>query len=222
MEQTIHSFGDKESVVEFLEQYMDFETHADDDSFVYQLVLIARERENEEVTYNSEIVFNEIVTDREHIRRKVEKLWALGENYVAPDYGMNPHFRLYFTVNSRDVQTAMFNFQQEITHYNNEIHNGHTEMVEKLERLDSLWKHLLQTDEARTGKRFMIDVDETDMNIVSELIEQFSEVTTIYAVIKTPNGYHFITDNFAYPLHDFYGEYDVDVKTDSLAFLTMI
>lgn len=222
MDTDIHILKTKGGVVEFLHSYMDFETESDDQMVVYSLVLIARQRENPSVTYNSEIVFSEIVTDSDNIERKVEKLWTLGENYHAPDHDTNPKFRLYCSVNNRDVQSAVFDFQQEMNHINEEIYNGNHQMLEKNARLDSLWNHTLQKDTSRHSRDFLIDVDETDEDVLSYLVEQFEDVTTVYDIIESPNGYHLITESFGFPQYDFYDEYDVEVKTDDLVFLTMI
>lgn len=222
MDLDIQTLTTKEHVINFLNEYMTFETDEPDQMVVYQLLLIARERENESVSHNSEFSFNEIVTDVDKMERKVEKLWSLGENYHPPDFDTNPQFRLYCTVNSRDVQSTIFDFQQEINHINNEIYNGNNQMLEKNARLDSLWKHILQKDTSRHGRRFLIDVDEPDEDVLRDLVEQFRNVTTVHEIVESPNGYHLITDNFAFPQCDFYDGYDVEVKTDNLMFLTMI
>lgn len=222
MEPTIQSLTSKESVIDFISDYTDFSA-PDGEPYVYQLILMARERENEGITHNSQIAFSEIITDTDTISRKVEKLWTLAEQYHPPDYHQNPTFRLYITANRRDVQTAEHHFVIERQKLHQNVHNGHTESQNKISRLDSVWKHILQSSGSKGGKKFIIDIDEPSEDVVREIVPQLKRVTTVECVVESPNGYHVITDSYAYPRHeDIFGEYDVEVKTDDLLFVTMI
>ncbi|EMA11558.1 hypothetical protein SAMN05443574_103262 [Haloarcula vallismortis] len=107
---------------------------------------IARTKENPSLNNSDEIVFREVVKDEKDIQRKVDKLRSSCLNY-GPE-----KFRLYISVNARNVMDAHFNFRGTMDDWLQHRFNGHEESTRKFKRVDSHWKSELQKPAAVTRR----------------------------------------------------------------------
>lgn len=78
---------------------------------VYLFMAIARQKENQQLTSNDEIVFREIVKDEHDIQKKYQRLQSAAESRQTTS-DKNVTFRLYMTVNPRNTLDAYFMFRQ--------------------------------------------------------------------------------------------------------------
>ena len=195
----------------FLNDFWSFE-----DNTVHLLMAIARKKENENsiISGNDVPAFREIVTDRESRDRALRKLTTLAKHHHSPS-GEVFTYRLYASVNPRSVEGAVRSFQKEIVdalyHYN----NGHDGSMNRLSRLDSVWRSELQKrDQSAGSRRFLVDLDD---DRIDQAIDRLSNETTIHTTVETPNGYHIITDPFNYTTFEMDPEYEI--KPDDMIFL---
>jgi hypothetical protein len=209
------TFTETADVVSFLEDVWEF-----GENRVYLLAVMARPKENASVSHNDTPMFREIVTREEKIKQKVSKLRAVARGYEASE-GEEFVYRLYGSVNARDVRKSMFQFQKEILDYEKNIVSGHTESAEKVKRLDKEWESVLQRDGNKEDQYFVIDVDEASRDAYECVLSKVEALTEVVFSLKTPNGFHIIVEPFNYTELDA-GDVDVEVKTDNFMFLRLL
>lgn len=201
---------------EFLRDFCTF----DRDS-AYILTAMARPKENEQITHGNLPAFREILTSEERIDEKIAKLTTLGEHYT-PEEGGELDFRLYITANSRDTRKAFFRHQKELISMSEQMSNGHKETHNRIKTLNKEWISDLQSDSSKKTNLFIIDIDEKNDKLLDEATSELESLTNIEFILETPNGYHIITDPFNYNEFTTNEGEDIEIKTDSLMFLTMI
>lgn len=205
---------EKTTGLERLEQYCSF-----DEESTYVVYAMARFKENEHITGNSTPVFREPVWDELSLNRAYRKMQALAESYTL-DSGESGNFRLYVTVNRRDVQRALYMYQKRIAELVYKQSTNHQPSLQKLNNLSSVWKSTLLKNENRADEWLLADVDTTDETEVEHLIDELKDLTTIRGVYPTPNGYHIITKKFEYPLYTALEEREyLDFTSDDLLFI---
>lgn len=203
------------SIDEVREYLKDFCTFGS--SSCYVALCMARPKENNQISHNDIPVFREIITSKEEIDRKVSKLSAIGSHY-EPTEGGQLEFRLYITVNSRDVEGAFFQYKNELTNMIEGLINGHEGTKSHMKRLDSEWISTLQSDTNSLERRFIIDIDKKDEKLLREKTDEIERLTEINVVHATPNGFHIITEPFNYNNLDVNEDF-IEIKTDGLLYL---
>jgi hypothetical protein len=213
-----HCFESKSDaeLLDFLESFCEFGSNR-----AYLLCAMARPKENESITSDSQPIFREIVTREEKLRSKYSQVNALANNYI-PESGEDLTFRLYISANARDVEKSFFLFQKALVDLQKKISSGHEQSREKIKRLDKEWESTLQGEGNKVDNYFIIDVDADYTQAYTDTMKLLDPVTEIRTTIKTPNGYHIITEPFNYPAVDGIAEDEVEVKTDGLMFLTRL
>jgi hypothetical protein len=208
------TFSTDEGTIKFLEEFCCFESNR-----VYILLAMARPKENEDISSGDEPVFREIVEKSEDIRQKYNKLKSISQNYTARE-GAGLNFRLYVTVNARNVRDSMYMFQRQLINYNERITNGHAPAEKKIKRLDKQWKSTLQKDVNKEDNYFIIDIDTKDESIRGRIADALDSETEIIKEVSTPNGYHIITEPFNYTDCEVLStNEDAETKSDGLLFL---
>lgn len=200
----------------FLSDYCEFERDS-----AYIITAMARPKENEQIAHGDMPAFREIITDEDGIQEKLRKLLTLGRNYT-PEEGGELTFRMYITANSRDCLKAFHLYQKELIDMNRRMSDGHEETYNHLKRIDKEWISTLQSDTNKETNRFIIDIDKKSQSLLEETASELREKTDIKHIIETPNGYHIITHPFNYTELDAKEDEEIEIKTDSLMFLTMI
>lgn len=211
------SFETDEALLSFLSDYCEFGANR-----VYILSAMARPKENESISHGSIPMFREIITDEEGIRRKYARLKTLADHYT-PEEGGELTFRFYITANARDTEKAFYLYQKDLIEYSHKLATGHEQTREKIKRLDKEWESKLQSDGNKDDNYFIIDIDADDRSLFEETAKALEEETTLRASIKSPNGFHIITDPFNYPeFEPLQDEDEVEIKTDGLMFLRLL
>jgi len=96
-------------------------------------------------------------------------------------------WRIYRTVNARDVNKAYKWFMKRMIDY-----------PERASCIDSIWRTALLQNDCKAEKYFMLDVDTEDNKKLDEAFERINESGEWQIIwnIKSPNGYHIITRPF--------------------------
>lgn len=206
-----------EETVDFLEEYCQFEG-----GDIYVLSILARPRENPAVGKDKP-VFREIIASKGTIHEKVRKLQTLAENYtLVEDSEEDLTFRMYVSVNGRDVLKSFHGFQEHLMKLGQKYMNGHTASFKKIKRLDGEWISMLEKDVNKSTKYFIIDVDEDSIEKYEEVYKILSEITTVEVAIKTLNGFHIIVQPFNYPSSPIPDLNNVEIKRDDMLYLRKI
>jgi len=128
---------------------------------------------------------------------------------------INPLYRIYCTVNERDINKAIMLFKHEIIDtetYNQEDKNRfYTDIQNR-------FFGLLQKPVCRKTKYFMYDIDvgeeietKDDLYKITELIEKHTDILKIR---ETQNGFHIITAPFNHTV------IDLEVKKDAITLIS--
>lgn len=156
--------------------------------------------------------------------RAAKKFISLGEDQFVDVLQKaldqwTPDYRIYCTVNSRDMEKGLRNFKQAM------LDNDYQDNENKYYFYTDIWNRLisaLQKPSARFQKLFLIDIDNDDKNGLdykSVLLRLKELEIFIYADYQTKNGRHIITEPFEYPkLIPELKKLD-NVKTDGMALL---
>lgn len=206
-----------EEIISFIESYCNF-----DDDRLYILSVMARPKENEFITHGSIPMFREIITTKSAIKTKYNKLKILAENYIPKETDDNLCFRFYITANARDIDKSYYLYQKKLLEFQRQDNNGHTEIKNKMKRLDKEWKSILQKKGNKKDSYFIIDIDKKSQDTFKRIYNGLESETNIITSISTPNGYHIITEPFEYPKLKLIDEEYIDIKTDGLLFLSII
>jgi len=104
-------------------------------------------------------------------------------------YRKNTVYRIYISLNSRDVVKANYNFAQRHLKITHETSMGRADFLAKSKKLDSEWKTELEQKPNRGTKRILIDIDDPGVadDVIDFVVERMH--TTIYASRATPNGW---------------------------------
>lgn len=209
------SRGEDDRIIDFLNQHCNL-----DGSRAYILNCIARPKENPQISHGDIPIFREIITDSDEIREKFRKISTLGRGY-EPREGGDLDFRLYITANARDTESAFFDFQRELIDMQENISNGHGPTEDKIQRLDKEWISKLQSDKFSDDSYFIIDID--DPSLYQSTRKSLDDHTDTLHTIKTPNGYHLLTEPFNYTEFDMIDRHEeIELKKDSLLYLCFL
>lgn len=205
-----------EDLSEFLSDYCDFSRDT-----AYIITAMARPKENKQIAHGDMPAFRELITSEENIEEKLRKLLTLGRNYT-PKEGGDLTFRMYITANSRNCLKSFHLYQKELIDMNRRISDGHEETYNHIKRIDKEWISALQSDTNKETSKFIIDIDRKSESLLDKTATDLRDRTEIEHIIETPNGYHIITEPFNYTEFDLKEDEEIEIKTDSLMFLTII
>lgn len=205
----------EEELLSFIHNYCDFGLNR-----VYILSAMARPKENDGITHNTLPMFREIIANKSNINKKYNKIkYLIKEHKDRKNEDLK--FRFYITTNARDVDKSIYLYQGKILEMNRNIKNGHKETKKKIKRIDKEWKSTLQQQGNNDDSYFIIDLDNISKDKFKYITKMLQKETEIIESIRTPNGFHIITESFEYPKYDFIEDEDIEVKTDGLMFLQL-
>lgn len=200
-----------EDQIEFMEEYCKF-----GDEQGYILLAKARKQHNEGFSNSDEITRRRMITSTDEISTHYKELRAIAETHP----GLT--FRMYLTINPRDLITAYFNLRDRVNDWSRSLYEQDTGIRTKFGRIGSEWKSCAHRPEAKADSLFLFDLDGTTRQEVaqftSELQDAIREGAEIKAVIETPNGYHIISDPFNHTNFNPTIEYD-ELKQDAQLFI---
>lgn len=178
---------------------------------VYVLMAIARKKDNEHITTNTEIVFREVLKDENDCRRKRARLEAQARDYTADEQD-DLTFRLYVSVNARDTISAYYNYKQRMDEWSEKLYYGDDAMLPKLKRVDREWLSELQRPHNSADNYFMFDLDDVPQDDMQNFKDEIP--TDVRVTSETPNGYHIVSGPFNYTR--WRGPAPYELKTDGL------
>jgi putative component of toxin-antitoxin plasmid stabilization module len=134
-------------------------------------------------------------------------------------------YRLYVSLNSRDVVKGLFNFQKKMIDIGQGLARGLDDHLGMAKKVGSLWKTELEQRSNRGTKRFLIDIDEDDELLCQEVVNELrlmedQGMTIIRAVRRTVSGYGIAID--ACDTRSFLNTFkdnDVSIQKDSMLFI---
>ena len=171
----------------------------------YMLVALRRvsESKNENVGLSKKVIRRLVKPDEDYhiVAKQLADELSKEEGY----------WRIYRSVNRRDLNKAVKSLQIELINRGDEI----------ADRVDSVWKSIIMKPENKAERLFLIDIDTKDTSIVTNIINLLCDKNvSIEEDNETPNGYHLITKPFnPQLLKDFD---DVEIKKDALLYLNSV
>lgn len=161
-----------------LQSVLDFEAGC------YSLMLIARKKNNEDLTHSNEIVIRRVVYKPNILQMLIDELVAIA------DYDSKHEYKLYISLNPRSKMKAYKNLKEQMAKWDFElIHNP--EVQKKILKIDAEWISCLAKNPAKK-KWFMLDLDDKNkLGQLKNLVEDYHDIPIISA-FETKNGYHIL------------------------------
>jgi len=131
-------------------------------------------------------------------------------------------YRIYISLNSRDVVRANFNFAKRLIDITHEVSMGRPDFLAKSKKLGSEWKTELEQKRNRGTKRILLDVDEDSKSFIQKVKQYIAAEmdTKIHVVRKTPNGWAVSIEACdTRGLLAEFKDYEIDIQRDSMIFL---
>lgn len=183
----------------------------------YILMAIARKKQNETLTNGTERVFRKVITSLEDIEPTSRQI--LAQLSTCPYT-----FRVYLTVNARDMYQTLVSFSQELITLVSSLATQDSDHLTRARKVDSEWISCLHKPQHSCESLFHFDLDDvsaSDVDLfVSELPMRDGSLVHEYSV-STPNGYHVVTRPFNYTEWESPVEYDA-LDRDGMVFIQNI
>jgi len=106
------------------------------------------------------------------------------EVFCAKIKAIGGEWRIHKTVNARDIGKAYKIFMKAMIDY-----------PEKASCIDSEWRTALLQRNCKAEKRFMLDIDTQDEEVLAQIESLLWDVSVLYR-IKSPKGWHYVTCPF--------------------------
>jgi len=193
----------------FLQNYCRFEQS----NYVWILTGIVRNKDNNSNHEHDKWMRRLIIRSPEDILSCYNDIKAMGN-------AKGVTYRMYVSLNARDVTKAFFDFQHTLITHSCEIARGDAQIQDHIKRLDSVWKTVLLQTHNRATKRFLLDVDSKSEELLTNLQEYLDKITKLHVVRETVSGYHIVFDACdTRGLMDKFKDYPIDLQRDSLLFV---
>ena len=167
--------------IDFLRNYCQFEQP----NHVWVLTGIVRNKDNKITTDWDRWMRRLIIRSQDDIVPCYNDIKAMG-NIKGVNY------RMYVSLNARDVTKTFFHFQQTLLQTSYDLCRGLEQIQDQIKRMDSIWKTELLQNNNRATKRFLLDVDAVDALLVSDIQTYLESITKVHAVRATLAGYHIV------------------------------
>jgi hypothetical protein len=135
-------------------------------------------------------VFKKIWSTEEEREKRLKELRGVASVY--PEY----KWRIYETINWRDLRKTYFNWQKKMLDWQRTDIDG---TMDWLDKVHSEWLSTMMTPECRCKENllFLIDKDDKD-EFSTEKLNDYLEDCNIEVLEKyeTPGGWHYITKSF--------------------------
>jgi len=195
----------------FLTDYCKFENP----NHVWMLKGISRNKDND----NSGVKFMRrlVLNKPDDIRTCVQEMYLFGNDPLTT-------YRLYVSLNSRDVVSTAFSFQKKMIDIGYGLAKGRKDALDLSKKLGSLWKTELEQNCNRGTKRFLLDIDNDDGTKAMAILAYLRQYvkTEIFVCRKTVSGYHIVFSACDTRDHVVYCkeiEAEVDLQRDSMVFV---
>ena len=170
--------------INFLNEYCDFSNP----NHVWILKGISRNKDNSNNPNMHNFFRRMILTCPEDIKSSYEEIWMLADNPLT-------NYRIYISLNSRDVTKAAMNFQKSLIDLSHGALMGNIADLQKIKLLSSGWKTELEQSTCRGTKRVLLDIDDMDSrpDNVIEFIQNNCK-TIVRCLRKTVSGWAIVFD----------------------------
>jgi len=176
-------------VITFLNEYCDFS----DPNWVWMLKGVSRNKDND-----AGVKFF-----RRMVLTKPDDFEECRESMINQFTDPFTTYRLYVSLNARDVIKGTFNFQKKLIDIGMGLANGQKDQLAMCKKLNSIWKTELEQRTNRGTKRFLLDIDNeySDKNVLEVVAYLTEEVKTknkeplnVHCMRKTVSGYAIVFD----------------------------
>lgn len=165
----------------------------------YHLQIIKRKKENPELGSNSYVVKTYYIRSIEHLEKYYNEIISIC-NYHKARAGIN--------LNKRSFEKVGFNTLKKIT---DQIMN------KDFKSIRNAYNSVCGScSNAGKGKKWIIDVDSLDINVLNETYDKFPKKNHI-VTLPTKNGYHIITKPFN--LEEFNVGHDIHKDNPTILYL---
>lgn len=189
----------------FLEGYCKFSP-----TEVYVLIGIVRNKDNEK---KDKWMRRLILRSTQDIANCYHDIKAMGDRKGVT-------YRMYVSQNSRDVTKTLFNFQPELIKIGYDLVRNNEQAVDRIKRIDSMWKTELLQNRNRGTKRFLLDVDSQKPELIDAIEECLFHTTTVHAIRETVSGFHIVFDACdTRELMQKFKDDPIEIQRDSLVFI---
>jgi hypothetical protein len=207
-----HKYPDNEAL-EFMHEYCDFS----DPNCVWVMKGISRNKDNPDNPYMDRFLRRMIVTVPDDIDDCYDEIHSLAND---PD----TKYRIYMSLNSRDVVDAAFQFQKKLVDITQGLAKGHNDALQMAKKVGSMWKTALEQRHARGTKRILLDIDNCDLpptHVVAYLRNVI--ITPVHCMRQTVSGWAVVADacDTRGLLHQCKTQWglEVDLQRDSMLFI---
>ena len=191
--------------IEFLNEYCTF----DNPEEVWMLKGVSRSKDNKEGFHR--FMRRLVIVKPDDIEACYNDIKLMGSH-------KDTEYRMYISLNSRNVIKGMFQFQKKLLDISHGVARGLEDMKLQTTKLASVWKTELEQNGCRGTKRFLLDVDSQDKLLLDRVLKNIG--SRIHVVRPTVSGYAVVID--ACDMRDFYKEFKgepIDVQKDSMVFV---
>lgn len=194
--------------IEFINKYCTF----DNPDEVWILKGISRNKDNKEGFHR--FMRRVILVTPDDIEECYKDIRGMG-NRNGTEY------RMYISLNSRNVIKGMFEFQKKLLDISHGVARGLADMKMLTTKLASVWKTELEQNNCRGTKRFLLDIDSQDKELLDRVHNYLANMgAVVHTFRKTVSGYVIVID--ACDMRGFYKEFEgqpIDVQKDSMVFV---
>jgi hypothetical protein len=136
---------------------------------------------------------------------------------------LNTIYRLYISLNSRDVVNSCFTFQKKLIDISLGLAKGHEDALVLSTKIGSIWKTELAQKCNRGTKRILLDVDNCqNRDKIQKILDYLFPLTTIHCAQPTVSGYAIVfnaCDTRGLMLHCKELNIEADLQRDSIVFV---
>lgn len=170
--------------IHFLNEYCDFSNPNN----VWILKGISRNKDNSNNSSMDKFFRRMILTCPEDIVTCYKEIHLLANDPLTT-------YRIYISLNSRDTIKATTQFQKTLIDISAGVYNGNPEFVDRIKKLDSIWKTELEQSTCRGTKRVLLDIDGC-LDLPVEIVEFITDncKTKIYCIRRTVSGWAIVFD----------------------------
>ena len=202
-------YFEDENSIDFLQNYCTF----DNPNEIWMLKGITRHKDNEGDFHR--FMRRLVITKPEDIEMCRKDIRRMGNKEGTM-------YRIYVSLNSRDVLKGMFQFQKKLLDISHGVARGLEDCISQTNRLASVWKTQLEQKGCRGTKRILLDVDSADEGLLGRIVDYltFKMDTKIYTLRSTVSGYAVVIE--ACDTRGFLKEFkseEVDMQRDSMVFV---
>tara|TARA_R110000824_G_C15197540_1_gene675397 strand:+ start:1515 stop:2141 length:627 start_codon:yes stop_codon:yes gene_type:complete len=194
----------------FLNSYCDFSNP----NWVWVIKGLTRNKDN--YGMGERFMHRRIITKPEDFETSIKEIRMLATD---PD----TFYRLYVSLNARDVVKGLFQFQKKMIDIGQGLANGYDDHLAMSKKIGSIWKTELEQSNCRGTKRFLLDIDNADEIQATPALEYLTNAKIkVHAYIPTVSGVHVVFDAFdTRGLLTYCKEQglEVDLKRDSMVYL---